>query len=100
MNEDLITLRKQLKDDKISTETIMKKFFENKEQTRFHAKVRLFMNLLVKILYVCANLIAFLTLDNVLNGEYMDYGRKWVNWAGLHETMQHDYMGNYHYFSI
>ena len=93
VNEDIITLRKHLKSKTIPVEHIMKSFFKKEKYGRAHVKVRLLLNVLVKILYVCANLIAFLSLDSVLNGEYMDYGRKWINWARLHDTLQYDYMG-------
>ena len=93
VNDDLICLRRNLKIDKTPTDQIMKSFFKKDSNTRIHAKVRLLLNVIVKILYVCANFISFLSMDNVLYGEYADYGRKWVEWSRLHNTLMYDYMG-------
>lgn len=32
-------------------------------------------------------------MDNVLNGEYKNYGIKWIEWTQLQNTIQYDYLG-------
>ena len=93
VNDDLIRLKKNLKIDRTPTETILRNYFKKDSNSRLHAKLRLVLNVLVKVLYVCANFISFLALDNVLYGEYIAYGKKWIGWSRLHNTLMYDYMG-------
>jgi len=50
-------------------------------------------NILVKILYLVANIVTMTTLNGLLNGEFMGYGSAWISWTRLHNTLQYDYMG-------
>ena len=54
---------------------------------------RIVFNILIKILYLVANLVCFLGLDRLLNGEYLGYGNKWIQWSNLDNAVQYDYMG-------
>jgi len=55
--------------------------------------IRVWMNILVKILYFAANIICFLGLNNILNDEYIEYGTKWSKWSVLDNHLAFDYMG-------
>lgn len=55
--------------------------------------LRVIFNILIKILYLVANLVALLGMDSLLNGQYVGFGSKWVAWTRLNNTMSYDYMG-------
>merc|ERR1712168_1311362 len=93
VNDDLICLRKNLTSEVIPADQIMRDFFRRDSDTRFYAKVRLLLNVVIKILYTCASFISFLSLDQVLNGEYARYGKTFIDWSQLHSTRMHDYLG-------
>jgi len=93
INSDLICLRANMKSDNKVADEIMKGYFKRDSTTRADAWLRPLLNVAVKALYVCSNIITFLALDNVLNGEYLRYGKRWIDWAKLGNTVMYDYMG-------
>lgn len=54
---------------------------------------RILGNVLVKVLYLIANVVTLTGLDRLLNKEYMNYGNAWLQWTRLHNTIQYDYLG-------
>ena len=55
--------------------------------------MRVFLTLLVKVLYIVVNVLNFVMLDYILNGKYLQYGTKWVDWSKLENYISFDYMG-------
>ena len=92
-NSDLISLKNTLKGDDPDAEKIAKHYFDGKTNPQRNNLMRVIFNVLIKILYIVANLVALLGLDNILNGEYLGYGSKWVSWSQLHNSIAYDYMG-------
>ena len=43
---------------------------------------RILLNIVVKILYVAANVIGLLIMDSALNGAFLSYGASWMRWTG------------------
>ena len=60
--------------EEMTKEEILDCFFKRDKTTETQAVIRIVLNIIVKILYVCSNLISFLAMDNVLNGEFIPYG--------------------------
>lgn len=54
---------------------------------------RILGNVLVKVLYLIANVVTLTGLDRLLNKEYINYGNAWLQWTRLHNTIQYDYLG-------
>ena len=92
-NNDLISLKNTVKGDDPDPEQIAKHYFERRTNPQRNNMLRVVFNILIKILYIVANLVSLLGIDNILNGEYMSYGSKWVSWSQLDNSIAYDYMG-------
>lgn len=92
-NQDMIILRRDMKDNNVDAMKIAKYYFNHKLNPPRTLMIRVWMNILVKILYFAANLICFLGLNNILNNEYIEYGTKWSKWSVLENHLAFDYMG-------
>lgn len=93
VNSDLISLKDAVKGDDPDGEKIAEHFFNNRSNPQRNNRFRVLLNIMVKVLYIIANVINFYTLDNLLNGDYRSYGTSWAAWSRLSNTMAHDYMG-------
>ena len=92
-NSDLISLKNNVKSDDVDPEAIAKHYFSKASNPQRSNIYRIVFNILIKILYLVANLICFLGLDGLLNGEFVGYGSRWIEWTQLDNTIQYDYMG-------
>lgn len=92
-NSDLISLKNNVKSDDVDPEAIAKHYFSKSSNPQRSNIYRIVFNILIKILYLVANLICFLGLDGLLNGEFIGYGNRWIEWTKLENTIQYDYMG-------
>ena len=94
VNKDMISLREAMKseEEEATSDSIMEAFFQEDYASKF-SWMRQLLNVVVKALYVGSNLISLLLLDNVLNGEYIEYGIRWFEWSKLPHAIMYDYMG-------
>uniref|UniRef100_A0A7M5X4M6 Innexin n=1 Tax=Clytia hemisphaerica TaxID=252671 RepID=A0A7M5X4M6_9CNID len=92
-NADLISLKNNIKEGEADAENIAKHYFSKTTNPQRNNMLRIVFNILIKILYLVANLVCFLGLDRLLNGEYIGYGNKWIQWSSLDNAVQYDYMG-------
>lgn len=92
-NSDLISLKNTVKGDDPDAEKIAKHYFDHKTNPQRNNILRVIFNILIKVLYIVANLVCLLGLDSILNGEYLSYGSKWVSWSQLDNSLAYDYMG-------
>lgn len=93
VNGDLISLKDHVKGDAPDAEAIAKHYFDRKSNPQRNNMFRILFNILVKILYIIANLVTLLGLNNILNGDFIGYGNKWIQWSKLKNSVAHDYMG-------
>lgn len=92
VNADLISLKDQVKKkkkDEVDYEEVVDKYFNRRNNP--HSLARTLLNVLVKALYVIANLLALLTINSAINGEYVSFGSRWSEWLGLSGAQRHDY---------
>lgn len=92
-NNDLISLKDNIKSGEADPEKIAKHYFSKTSNPQRNNAYRIVFNILIKILYLVANLVCFLGLDGLLNGEFAGYGSKWIAWTQLENAVQYDYMG-------
>ena len=92
-NQDLVSLKDSIKKDKPDTGKIVNSYFNNRVNPQETSYLRITINILIEIWYFLANIIALLSLDSLLNNEYVSYGTKWVNWSKLNNSIQFDYLG-------
>lgn len=74
-------------------EKIAGNFFNHKINPVKKLRLRIFGNIVNKLLYIAANVIAFVLTDKILNGRFHDYGTNWTKWSRLNNSMAYDYMG-------
>ena len=92
-NNDLISLKNTIKSGAPDAGKIIKHYFNRRVNPSRSMYLRVVFNILIKVLYIVSNLVAFLGLDNLLNGEFTTYGSKWVAWSKLDNSVAYDYMG-------
>jgi len=92
-NNDLISLKNTIKGDDPNAEKIAKHYFNHRLNPPRTMMLRVIFNILIKCLYLIANLVALLGIDGLLNNEFVSYGNKWIEWSRLNNTVQYDYMG-------
>ena len=90
VNNDLITLRKTIKSQKVKIEEIVSSYFGTEQTNRNN--LRIVLNVVVKLAYVFVNVFAFYATDSVLNGEFKQFGKKWIKWSELNNTAAHNYL--------
>lgn len=92
VNKDIENLKAAIKGkkvDDIKYEDLISKFFKNKGTNR--ALWRILCNILVKILYIVANVTGLIVIDSALNGMFLHYGMKWMKWMSLEHENMYDY---------
>lgn len=90
-NTDLISLKGTLKDAKTTADDVMTSYFNRSINSRKRMRYRVLMNLLVRCLYLLANLVAFFGTNTLLNGEYTNYGKNMMSWGALNNFEAHDH---------
>jgi hypothetical protein len=93
VNTDLISLKNTVKGDNPDAEKIAKHYFNSKTNPTRNNIGRVIGNIVVKLFYLLSNVITLVGLDSLLDGEFVGYGNKWIQWSKLDNTMQYDYMG-------
>lgn len=91
INVDMVSLKGLIKDEKV--DDIVRHYFNHRVNSAFKMRMRILGNIIVKILYIVCNVVTFLALDGILNGNFVSYGSMWINWAKLDNQMAYDYMG-------
>jgi len=91
VNADFISLKDNLADDGV--DLIVKNYFNHSVNSPKKMKTRIFMNVMIKILYIVVNIAAFLIINGTLNGRFTSYGSDWITWAKLENALAYDYMG-------
>jgi len=90
-NSDLASLKTSVKDEAMTADGIVEGYFNYRTNSRKRMRYRCIMVVLVKVLYLLANLIAFLCCDGLLNGDYANYGSKMLAWSSLGNSEAHDH---------
>lgn len=99
VNTDLSSLKSTMKedsDDEEKARKIVKHYFHVKGRQRRSMAIRVLLNILSKVVYILANVIALYGTDSILNGEYTRFGQRFVSWATEPNSRQYSYMGMNH----
>jgi len=90
-NADFISLKDNLSKDNV--DTISKNYFNLDINPPKKQRLRIFLNLIVKVLYIVVNIVGFMIVNGVLNGRFTSYGSDWISWGTLDNEIAYDYMG-------
>jgi len=91
VNSDLITLKNNVKSDKIDVDDVITNFFNYVNNPLGKMRIRLVANVFVKMFYIIVNVIAFTATDVLINGQFRNYGREWLTWTRSENTVEFDY---------
>ena len=80
---------------KVDATEIVDNYFNYNINFKLKMRIRLVWNLIIKVLYVCVSVMAYLCTDSVLFGNFKNYGFDWMNWSQLNHSEAFDfYSGN------
>lgn len=85
INSDILNIKdliKNKKTDEVDYDEIMKKFFTRKNNSHSMLTSRVLLNVVVKVFYVIANVVAMILIDMSLNGQFLPFGGNWSTWIG------------------
>jgi len=83
-NRDLKDLKGEIKKVQPDIEVIVKTYFDvNDEVAKKQQKVRILLNVVMKCVYILANVLVFVLCNGTLNGDFAKFGMKWLKWAEI-----------------
>lgn len=95
VNQDLFTLKNDIKAEDVTATKIIKGYFSEMHSLKKRGKftIRQVLNVAIKLTYLAANVLAFIGTDSLLEGEFRNYGVQWVKWSSKPNTIKFDYKG-------
>ena len=95
VNQDLFTLKNDIKAEDVTAKKIIKGYFSEIHSLKKRGKftIRQVLNVAIKVTYFAANILAFTGTDYLLEGEFLNYGVQWVKWSSKPNTIKFDYKG-------
>lgn len=81
-NDDIKDLKNEMKKLDPDIDVLVKTYFDpyNQEQMK-QQRMKILLNIVMKIAYFIANVVVLLLCDGTLNGDYLSFGTKWIKWA-------------------
>lgn len=89
-NFDMSNLRDAMKREGQTPHDLYHGFFVSQINSRTHMRQRFIVNFLVKVLYLMANIVAFLTTDILLHRNFVSYGIDYAFWVNEGNHTKHD----------
>ena len=91
VNTDIISLKKAIDVSPCDADGLVKNYFNYKINSVFRLRLRVVLNVGVKILYMVSNLFAFYFTDYLLLGNYLSYGIEYLKWSKLNSSKAHEF---------
>ena len=88
-NTDIISLKKEVKKSTDDASPIIKNYFNYSVNSISQLRIRIWWNIIVKLVYILFGLLAFHITDRVLMGRYLTYGRDYFDWYSQNNTLRH-----------
>jgi len=83
-NGDIKDLKGEIKKVDADIQSIVVTYFDVDDPGHVkRLKMNIVLNVFIKIAYVIANILVFVLCDNTLNGDFISYGTKWIQWTDL-----------------
>jgi len=79
VNSDMEGLKTSLKGGEPTADTLISSYFNPKVNSSKRMKYRTGMMVVVRLLYLIVNLVVILGLDSLLLGQYVGYGKKFID---------------------
>ena len=91
INTDLFSLKEHLSKEGITPDIISQSFFNHEINTQRRMRYRSVINISVKVMYLLANLIAFCSIDKLLNNDFSSYGIRYTKWMEIENSLAHSH---------
>lgn len=94
VNTDIISIKDMIKKkgkEEVNYDELLTKYFSRKNNSISNLNARILLNVVVKLLYVVANIVGMIIIDSALNGQFMSFGTQYSSWLNLSPTQRHDY---------
>ena len=65
-------------------DVIVANYFDLEDESlRKQQRVKIALNIIMKIIYLISNVAVFVLCDSTLNGDFRKFGTKWLEWAKI-----------------
>lgn len=91
VNFDVISLKESLKEEEMTTDQIYSSYFDRGVNSRRRMRYKSACNIVIKLMYLVANVLAFEACDSILHGDFRSYGTRFASWAHLTNFEMHDH---------
>lgn len=92
VNTDLLSFKKDVKNQKANVDGIIKNYFNRETNQLSRQHMRVVMNIIVKFLYIMANVCVLSFTDSLLNNDFIRFGSRWMSWSELRNDKAHNYV--------
>lgn len=84
-----------LNSSQIDGAEIVQTYFNYDVNSSMKMRIRIILNVLIKISYIAVSIIAYLCTDKLLLGNFRNYGVQWVRWSNFNHSRAFDFfVGN------
>ena len=90
-NSDLVQLKEYCDTDEVTSDKLLKKFFDLKKNKARKMRYRVVTLLLVKIMYLLVNVLVMMACNEVLAKNFLHYGSDYLSWSELDNAEAHDH---------
>ena len=90
-NHDLVRLREIITEPNADVNEIVQNFFKYRMLSKARMRLRVLLNIFVKLLYIAANSTVIISTNYLLNGDFLTYGIEWVKWSQLGNALSHNH---------
>lgn len=91
VNTDMISLRDTLTKEQKDADELVRNYFNYHVNSVTKLRIRVIMNAFVKLLYIVVNVLGFVFTNDLLIGNFKNYGFKWAEWSRLNHTSAFDF---------
>ena len=90
-NADLVELKDYCASDEVTSDVILKRFFDQKKNKTRKMRYRVLTIFLIKILYLLVNLMVMMSCNEVLGKNFLHYGSSFMEWSELGNAEANDH---------
>lgn len=91
INTDLFSLKEHFSKGDITSDIITQSFFNHGINTQRRMRYRSVINISIKLMYLLANIIAFCSIDKLLNNDFSSYGIRYTKWMEIENYLAHSH---------
>lgn len=93
VNSDLSSLKNDISNQKCDEKEIVKNYFNLETNQPTRQNIRVLLNIVVKVLYMIANVLVLTFTNSLLNDQFTSFGSDWMSWNSQVNQVKHKYMG-------